>query len=73
MSLNDITRQFRCHHNHRDAIHEIQCNLHRAAERKILEDLTRARIERLPEGPLKEQLLDLRARARKHIDSTLKV
>lgn len=71
--MNDIARQFRCQQRHRDAITEIQCNLHRAKERRLLEQLTNIRIERLPDGQIKEELLDLRSQARRHFDFTLKV
>lgn len=71
--MNDIARQFRCQQRHPDALHEIQCNLHRAKERRLLERLSNLRLERLPESETKEELLDLRSQTRRHFDFTLKI
>lgn len=57
----------------RDPIQALVGNLRRQGERQILEELGAIRIERLPESEIKEQLLDLRSRARKRIDEGLRV
>ena len=45
-------------------------NLRRAAERDLLRQLSECRIERLPEGAVKEDLLDIRSRARLYLEES---
>lgn len=63
--MNDILRTYqRCQHNHPDRLTEIMCSLHRQSERNFIAQVARFDVNRLPDGAIKERLLDLRSQAR---------